>query len=384
MSDAELTPAGDAPDDIPEQRKIIHIDMDAFFASVEQRDHPELRGKPVVVGGSPNSRGVVSTCSYEARRFGIHSAMPAAQAARLCPEAIFVRGRMSVYREISLQIREIFRQYASEIEPLSVDEAYLDVTHSAAYDNRAVRIARAIREQIFRETQLTASAGISYNKFLAKIASDINKPNGQKAILPADALDFIAELPVSKFHGVGKVTAEKMHNLGIHTGGDLRAWSLAALQPHFGKVSGHYFRISRGIDHRPVRPSRTRKSVGTERTFAKDIESVEEMLENLVTLGGKAFAETIGKGVFPATLTIKVKYFDFTQITRRKTFSTPIQTASVLRPWLRRLLAETDVAHRPVRLLGVAFSDLRPQPDIDSDTPLQQSLPLDGNDHNDQ
>jgi DNA polymerase-4 len=354
-------------------RKIIHIDMDAFFAAVGQRDHPELRGKPVVVGGSPNSRGVVSTCSYEARKFGIHSAMPTAHAYRLCPHAYFVRGRMSVYKSVSEQIRQIFREYASDIEPLSLDEAYLDVTHTQVFDNRAVKIAKAIRQQIYQETALTASAGISYNKFLAKIASDINKPDGQAVILPEQALDFIADLPVKKFFGVGKVTAEKMHSLGIMTGGDLRDWSIEKLRQHFGKVAGHYYNIARGIDHRAVKSSRVRKSVGTERTFAQDMSDAAVMLETLVTLAEKSYHETTEKGFLPHTMTIKVKYHDFTLITRSVSFSGPVTEPTLLKNQLQLLLRQTEVTSRPVRLLGVSFSRFV---EVDIVDQLQQSLPL--------
>ena len=263
------------------QRKIIHIDMDAFYASVEQRDNPEYRNKPLIVGGKPNSRGVVAACSYEARKFGIHSAMPCSQAYRLCPSAIFVRPRFEAYREVSSQIREIFWQYASEVEPLSLDEAYLDVTYTAEYKGSATLIAKAIKREILKETNLIASAGVSYNKFLAKIASDMDKPDGLYVIKPEQGEDFVANLPIGKFFGIGPATEKKMKKAGINNGKDLRAWPLEKLIKTFGKTGNYYYNIARAIDHRPVRSKRIRKSLGKETTFSNDIYSVDELLNKL-------------------------------------------------------------------------------------------------------
>ncbi len=242
------------------QRKIIHVDMDAFFASVEQRDQPEYQGKPLIVGGKPNSRGVVAACSYEARKFGIHSAMPSARAYKLCPQAIFVSPRFEAYREVSHQMREIFWQYATQVEPLSLDEAYLDVTYTADFDGSATRIAQAIKAEILAKTQLNASAGVSYNKFLAKIASDMDKPNGLYVITPEQGLAFVAELPIGKFHGIGPATEAKMQKLGIQTGADLRQKTLVELVERFGKSGQYYYNIARAIDGRPIRSTRVRKS----------------------------------------------------------------------------------------------------------------------------
>jgi len=256
------------------QRKIIHVDMDAFFASVEQRDQPEYQGQPLIVGGQPNSRGVVAACSYEARKFGIHSAMPSSRAYRLCPKAIFVKPRFEAYRAVSNQIREIFWRYASQVEPLSLDEAYLDVSYTEAFDGSATRIAQAIKADILSTTKLNASAGVSYNKFLAKIASDMDKPNGLYVIKPEQGMDFVANLPVGQFHGIGPATEAKMQKLGIHTGADLRNKSLAQLVERFGKSGQYYYNIARAIDERPVRSQRVRKSLGKETTFAEDVLSV--------------------------------------------------------------------------------------------------------------
>lgn len=251
------------------QRKIIHVDMDAFYASVEQRDFPELKGKPLIVGGQPDSRGVVAACSYEARKFGIHSAMASSRAYRLCPEAIFVRPRFDAYKEASNIIREIFWRYASEVEPLSLDEAYLDVTYTESFNGSATLIAKAIKSEILAETGLIASAGVSYNKFLAKIASDMDKPDGLYLIRPEQGQEFVNKLPIGKFHGIGPATEAKMKNLGIHTGNDLRQKTLAELTERFGKSGQYYYNIARAIDERPVRSQRIRKSLGKETTLPK-------------------------------------------------------------------------------------------------------------------
>jgi len=255
--------------------------MDAFYASVEQRDNPALKGKPVIVGGKPNGRGVVAACSYEARQFGIHSAMPSAEAGRRCPHAEFVKARFSVYQQVSKQIQSVFREFSELVEPLSLDEAYIDVTDTELMAGSATRIAEEIRSLILQRTELTASAGVSYNKFLAKIASDVNKPDGLFTILPTDGEAFVAGLPIGRFYGVGKATESRMQELGIHTGADLRQWRLEELRSVFGKSAQYYFNVARGVDHRPVHQSRGRKSIGSERTFGENLTNVDIMLEEL-------------------------------------------------------------------------------------------------------
>lgn len=344
------------------QRKIIHVDMDAFFASVEQRDFPELRGKPVIVGGQPNSRGVVAACSYEARKFGIHSAMASSRAYRLCPEAIFVRPRFEAYREVSQQIRDIFWRYASEVEPLSLDEAYLDVTFTESFNGSATLIAKAIKKEIFAETGLTASAGVSYNKFLAKIASDMDKPNGLFLIRPEQGQAFVNQLAIGKFHGIGPATEAKMKNLGIHTGNDLRQKTLDELTESFGKSGQYYFNIARAIDERPVRSKRLRKSLGKETTFAEDITSLEELTQILYGLAEQVLTGLQQQQLQARTITVKVKYADFQQVTRAQTVETAINLP-MLKTWLPQLLQRTDAGKKPVRLVGLSLSgfDL-PQP----------------------
>ncbi|MCC5812817.1 MAG: DNA polymerase IV [Ectothiorhodospiraceae bacterium] len=341
-------------------RKIIHIDMDAFYAAVEQRDNPELQGLPVIVGGSPEGRGVVATCSYEARRFGIHSAMPAARAVRLCPDAIFIRPRFSVYRDVSRRIQSIFRDYTPLVEPLSLDEAYLDVTETEGFRGSATLIARDIKRRVLEETGLIASAGVSYNKFLAKQASDLDKPDGLHLIEPAQGEQFVAALPVGRFHGVGKATERRMHALGIQTGADLRAWTLPALQQAFGKRAPFYYDIVRGIDHRPVQPSRIRKSIGAENTFATDLRSRSDLMAELRPLAEKVAQSLQSKALQGRTLTLKVKYADFQQITRSRSVDTGYRAAGDMLPVLDALLDETEVHRRAVRLLGVTISGLEP------------------------
>ncbi len=341
-------------------RKIIHIDMDAFYAAVEQRDNPELRGLPVVVGGSPEGRGVVATCSYEARRFGIHSAMPAARAVRLCPDAVFIRPRFEVYRTVSRQIQAIFRDYTELVEPLSLDEAYLDVTGTPGFHGSATLVAQDIKQRIREETGLVASAGVSYNKFLAKQASDLDKPDGLYLIRPEEGEAFVAALPVGRFHGVGKATEGKMYGLGIRTGADLRRWPLPELQQAFGKRAAFYFDIARGVDRRPVQPSRERKSVGAENTFPADLHRKDAMLAELQPLAAKVEAALKRRRLQGMTLTLKVKYADFQQITRSRTVQQPYSTVADMLPVLDALLDETEVDRRPVRLLGVTVSGLAP------------------------
>lgn len=339
-------------------RKIIHIDMDAFFAAVEQRDFPQYRNKPLIVGGLPGSRGVVATCSYEARQYGVHSAMPSTTAHRLCPHAIFVKPRFEAYREASNRIRKIFAEYTDLIEPLSLDEAYLDVSRSDRFKGSATLIAKDIKAKIKQLTGLTASAGISYNKFLAKIASDLDKPDGLYLITPDNGPAFIENLPIGKFHGIGKATEKKMHELGIFTGADLTKVSSASLQEHFGKTGLHYYAICRGIDNRPVNPQRISKSVGVEITFQEDLDNREAMLIQLQNLLKKALHKANEKKLAAYTLTVKIKYCDFAQITRSRTLPRAITENMNFMPLLDDLLKTTPADRRSVRLLGVALSSL--------------------------
>lgn len=342
-------------------RKIIHIDMDAFFAAVEQRDFPEYRDKPLVVGGLPDSRGVVSTCSYEARKFGIHSAMPASRAYRLCPQAIFVKPRFDAYREASSIIRGIFSQYTDVFEPLSLDEAYLDVSNVDGFKGSATLIAKDIKLRIHKQTGLTASAGISYNKFLAKIASDLDKPDGLYLITPEEGEHFVERLAVGKFHGIGKATEAKMHSLGIFTGKDLKKYSLEILQQQFGKAGRHYYHIARGIDHRPVNNYRPSKSIGAEITFQQDLENRDDILQHLLELFDKVLGKVTSKKLAAQTLTIKIKYHDFELITRSRTLDEPISNQIPKAEIIRGLLKKTEIGERKVRLLGVTFSSLEQQ-----------------------
>jgi DNA polymerase-4 len=340
-------------------RKIIHIDMDAFFAAVEQRDNPGLRGKPIIVGGRPDARGVVATCSYEARKFGIHSAMPSSLAYRLCPEALFIKPRFEVYKEVSAAIRIIFSEYTDLIEPLSLDEAYLDVTDASLCRGSATLIAREIKEKIRMQTGLTASAGVSYNKFLAKIASDLDKPDGLYLITPEQGPEFIEQLAIGQFHGIGKATEKKMHDLGIHTGRDLKQWPLASLVRHFGKSGHYYYDIARGIDDRAVRNYRPSKSVGVEITYQDDLDNPAVILEQLRLLLDKALARLALKQMSARTLTVKLKYYNFVQITRSRTLPYPITREENMDALLAGLLKDTEAGVKKVRLLGVALSSLQ-------------------------
>ncbi|MEQ1558036.1 MAG: DNA polymerase IV [Methyloglobulus sp.] len=339
-------------------RKIIHVDMDAFFAAVEQRDFPEYRNNPVIVGGSPFSRGVVATCSYEARPYGIHSAMLTSRAYRLCPQAIFVKPRFDAYREASQIIRRIFYEYTDLVEPLSLDEAYLDVTASERNDGSATLIAKAVKARIKQETQLTASAGISYNKFLAKIASDINKPDGLYLITPEQGAEFVEQLPIQKFPGIGNVTAQKMQALGIATGKDLKQLSLETLQNRFGKSGLKYYNRARGIDDRPVINTRQSKSVGVETTFQEDIVSTQAVCQHLQQLFDKALAKVNEKQLTAHTVTVKIKYHDFVQITRSRTLPHKINATTRIDELLAALLKNTEVGQRNIRLLGITLSSL--------------------------
>jgi DNA polymerase IV len=339
------------------QRKIIHIDMDAFFASVEQRDNPELRGKPVAVGGS-SERGVVAAASYEARTFGVRSAMPSVTAKRRCPDLIFVKPRFDVYKVVSLQIRAIVAEYTPIIEPLSLDEAYLDVTENLKKIVSATQIAQTIRANIRTETGPTASAGISYNKFLAKLASDHRKPDGLFVITPKMGPAFVEGLPVEKFHGVGPATAAKMNRLGIKTGFDLKEQTLAFLQQHFGKPGPYYYWLARGIDERHVRADRMRKSLGAENTFSTDIFIFEAACEVLQPIIEKVWRTCEGAEIRGRTVTLKVKYADFQQITRSRTGPVLFSTRAEIEQLSYALLEPLFPVTKGIRLLGLTLSSL--------------------------
>lgn len=338
-------------------RKIIHVDMDAFFASVEQRDNPELRGQPLAVGGSA-VRGVVAAASYEARTFGVHSAMPSVTAKRKCPDLIFVPPRFDVYKAVSQQIRDIFAEYTPLIEPLSLDEAYLDVTENLKGMEIATEIALEIRAKIKQVTGLNASAGISYNKFLAKMASDLNKPNGQAVITPKNGPGFVEALPVKKFHGVGPATAGRMQQLGIETGADLKSKSLQFLAEHFGKSGPYFYGIVRGIDERQVRPDRIRKSVGAEDTFVEDIDGLDLAKLELKPLADKVWRYCQTQRISGKTVTVKIKYSDFSQATRSRTGPHPVAGAEEILEAASALLTTVYPFRRSVRLLGVTLSSL--------------------------
>jgi DNA polymerase-4 len=342
--------------DVPPIRKIIHVDMDAFYASVEQRDHPELKGQPVAVGGG--HRGVVMAASYEARKYGVRSAMPAVTARRRCPELIFVKTRFDVYRSVSQQIRAIFLDYTDLVEPLSLDEAYLDVTEDRHELGSARAIAEDIRRRIREETRLTASAGVSYCKFIAKLASDHRKPDGLCVITPEKGADFVASLPVARFHGVGPVTAKKMERLGIVTGADLREWSLPALKVQFGSSADWYWRICRGIDEREVKPDRPYKSVSAERTFDTDLIEPQRLAEELERIAGYAWARVERAEVIGRTVTLKVKFGDFTIITRSKSFAGPVPGVADFTAAGQTLLEALHPLPKGIRLLGLGLHNL--------------------------
>ncbi len=339
------------------QRKIIHIDMDAFYASVEQRDFPELRGKCIAVGGSAE-RGVVATASYEARLYGVKSAMPSVIAKRKCPKLIFVKPRFDVYKKVSEQIKSIFKEYTDLIEPLSLDEAYLDVTTNKKGIEYATTIAKEIKAKIKHETQLTASAGISYNKFLAKIASDYQKPDGLFVVTPNMANEFIAKLPITKFNGIGKVTAQHMQNMGIYTGADLSEISLEKLLREFGKSGLYYYNIARGIDHRPVNNSRIRKSIGSENTFPNDLLTLNEVEQQIVSLKTEVWQWCTTNYIFGRTITIKIKFNDFTIISRSKTSANAITDFKIYEQLVNKLVTESYQPNRPIRLVGITLSNL--------------------------
>ncbi|RFN59265.1 DNA polymerase IV [Marixanthomonas ophiurae] len=357
-------------------RKIIHVDMDAFYASVEQLDDPELRGKAIAVGGS-SKRGVVSAASYEARKFGVRSAMSSVTAKRLCPHLIFVKSNFDRYREVSQQIRKIFHEYTDLVEPLSLDEAYLDVSENKKGNPSATLIAKEIRQKIKEKTGLNASAGISINKFIAKVASDINKPNGQKTVPPEEVLDFLEKLDIKKFYGVGKVTKEKMYRHGIYTGEDLKSKSLEYLQEHFGKSGGYYYHVVRGIHNSAVKPTRTRKSLAAERTFSENISSEVYMLERLETIAEEVERRLTKSNVAGKTITLKIKYSDFTLQTRSKTLPFYISSKSLMLEAVKDLLFQEKMKNS-VRLLGISLSNLnnekkeqQPEPEESIDVQLK-------------
>ena len=343
------------------RRKIIHVDMDAFYASVEQRDNPDYRGKAIAVGGLPGNRGVVMTASYEARKFGVRSAMPSKQALQLCPGILFVQPRFSAYKEVSQKIREIFSRYTDLVEPLSLDEAYLDVTEDKQGIGSAIEIAKLIKQSILNELQLTASAGVSVNKFIAKIASDMNKPDGLTFIGPSAVESFMEKLPIEKFFGVGKVTAAKMKSMGIHTGADLKMLNEDDMIKHFGKTGKFYYQIARGIDEREVQPDRETKSIGAEDTFAYDLTEADEMFIEL-----EKIAETVCKRLQNyelkgRTVTLKIKYSDFKQITRNYSFAEPVSDVNVILDTAKKLLLSTEPDDKRIRLLGITLSNFGEQ-----------------------
>jgi DNA polymerase-4 len=342
--------------EFPLQRKIIHIDMDAFYASVEQMDYPELKGKPLAVGGG-ESRGVVAAASYEARKFGVRSAMSGYLAKKNCPDLLFVKPRFDRYKEISKKIQNIFYEYTDAVEPLSLDEAYLDVTHNKKGNPSASLIAQEIRKRIFDEIGLTASAGISVNKFVAKVASDYNKPNGQKTVGPDEVLDFLEQLPIKKFYGVGKVTTEKMYQLGIFTGLDLKNKPLEFLEKHFGKSGTFYYYVVRGIHNSEVKSNRIAKSVAAEHTFDENLSSEIFMIEKLDTIAMALEKRLRRYGVSGKTVTLKIKYSNFSIQTRSKTLPYFIADKSLLVETAKELLYQERMKDS-VRLLGISLSNL--------------------------
>jgi DNA polymerase-4 len=354
-------------------RKIIHIDMDAFYASVEQRDNPALRGKPVAVGGA-GERGVVAAASYEARAFGVRSARPSVTARRKCPELVFVPPRFDVYREVSRQIRAIFALYTPIIEPLSLDEAYLDVTENRKGIASATRIAEEIRDRIRAVTSLTASAGVSYNKFLAKIASDFRKPDGLFVIIPAVGPSFVETLEIGRFHGVGPKTRAKMNRIGIVTGLDLRRQSLESLERQFGKAGAYFYCIARGVDERPVQANRVRKSLGAENTFGEDLFTLDAAQTALAPLLQRVWRAGQHAGLSARTVTVKIKFSDFRQITRARTSSSELRSRQEFEALARELLATVFPAPRGIRLLGVTLSTFEAKPSAAE--PLQLSLSI--------
>ncbi|MCC4232184.1 DNA polymerase IV [Sphingobium soli] len=359
--------------DSPAPRKIIHVDMDAFYASVEQRDDPSLRGLPIAVGGG-GPRGVVATCSYEARTFGVRSAMPGARARRLCPDLLFVKPRFEVYRAVSVQIREIFARFTDMIQPLSLDEAYLDVTVNKPGIASATQVAQEIRRMIRAETGLTASAGVSYNKLIAKLASDQNKPDGICVVRPAEGAAFIAAMPVRRIHGVGPVTARRMQALGIETGADLRARDLPFLQAHFGSAADFYYRAARGEDDRPVRERQSRKSVSVEDTFFDDLTDRDALVTELDRISASLWTRIEKAQAWGRTVVLKVKFADFRIITRSRSFASPVRSAEQLAQAGRELLLAQLPLPLGARLLGLGVHNLEGDDESEGDAQLALAL----------
>ena len=355
-------------------RKIIHIDMDAFYASIEQRDNPQLHGKPVIVGGMPGSRGVVATASYEARKFGVHSAMPSGTAMNLCPQGIFLPVRMDVYCAESERIRRIFLEYTDLVEPVSVDEAFLDVTHNKKNIPSATWVAKEIQKRIYSETHLTASAGVSFNMFLAKIASGLRKPSGLTVITPAQADDFICNLPIDDFYGVGKVTAEKFRRIGVENGNDLKQLSKQDLVGAFGKSGIYYYNIVRGIDERVVTPDIPRKSLGREVTLERDTASMYEILDILKDISMEVEEMLRAEKLSGRTVTLKLKYEDFISITRQQSLKELTDSGKIICKVASGLLKKTEAGIRKVRLIGVSVSGF-PLPENDN-SPVQLTFPF--------
>ncbi|HEM3703094.1 TPA: DNA polymerase IV [Streptococcus suis] len=341
-------------------RKIIHVDMDAFFAAIEVRDNPDLKGKPVIIGADPRlsgGRGVVSTCSYEARAFGIHSAMSSKEAYERCPQAVFISGNYEKYQEVGRQVREIFHRYTDLVEPMSIDEAYLDVTENKLGIGSAVKIAKLIQYDIWNELHLTASAGVSYNKFLAKIASDMEKPHGLTLILPEDAVEVLASLPVDKFHGVGKKTVERLHEMGVFTGKDLLDVPEMTLIDTFGRFGYDLYRKARGISNSPVKPNRVRKSIGKERTYRKLLYRDEDVMKELVSLCQRVEASLVRNGKKGRTIVLKVRYGDFSTLTKRHSLEEATDQVDVIEREVRQLFEEVGQAEKGIRLLGVTVTN---------------------------
>lgn len=342
-------------------RKIIHIDMDAFFASVEERDNPDLKGKPVIIGSDPRKiggRGVVSTCNYEARKFGIHSAMSSKEAYERCPQAIFISGNYQKYREIGMQIREIFRCYTDLVEPMSIDEAYLDVTENKRGIKSAIKIAKMIQYDIWQEVHLTCSAGVSYNKFLAKLASDYDKPKGLTLVLPEDAQDFLKKLPIEKFHGVGKKSVEKLHQMGVFTGADLLEIPEMTLIDHFGRFGYDLYRKARGISNSPVRPNRIRKSIGSERTYSKLLYEDADIKSEISKNTRRVVDSLMRNNKVGRIVVLKVRYADFSTLTKRKTLDEVTNDFEVIDQAAHAIFNSLEESKSGVRLLGVTITGL--------------------------
>lgn len=340
-------------------RKIIHIDMDAFFAAVEIRDNPKLKGKPVIIGSDPRQtggRGVVSTCSYEARAFGVHSAMSSKEAYERCPQAVFISGNYEKYKAVGLQIRAIFKRYTDLIEPMSIDEAYLDVTENKLGIKSAVKIARLIQQDIWQELHLTASAGVSYNKFLAKMASDYQKPHGLTVILPDQAQEFLKQMDIAKFHGVGKKTVERLHEMGIYTGADLLKVSEITLIDRFGRLGFDLYRKARGIHNSPVKSNQIRKSIGKEKTYGKILRDEEDIKKELTLLSEKVALNLSKQDKTGKIIILKIRYADFSTITRRKSLSQATQDASQISQTAIQLYEELAEKEKGIRLLGITVT----------------------------